>query len=500
MLLLVAAATIAIATATRAAGAWISARANASWTAGARRSAIFAYLDASYSYISRMRAARLHELTGQHARVAGSAVSHLSSGLNSTVSLLVFVVSALILDPIATLIFLVIGSLSVLGLRPLARWTKTQATLLGNQSIDLGVHVTETTDLIREVKTLGVVGPFKDGFAADVRGLARFSRRLQFAQSAVPLVYIGVGMLVLLGTFAIAAELSGGSFATLGGTALLLFRALSYGQQLSGIQQRLARVIPYAEALTEFTEEAKANAAAKSSGTVRLPSIDTIEFVDTTFSYGDDLAPAIKNVSFEITRPALIAIVGPSGTGKTTIAHLALGLLQPSTGSIRLNDVPMSDIDGRDLAGLVALVPQEPVVLHATVMDNIRFFRDYVSEKDVLETAKAIGIHDTIMSLEHGYATEIGESTRGLSGGQRQRIAIARALAGKPSLIILDEPTSALDSESERWVMDALTEVGSDAIALVIAHRQETIDRCDAMLRFGSGSHVDSHHEDELPD
>ncbi len=483
----IAAVTISIATVARLVSAWIAARASASWTAGRRRSALFGYLNASYAYIARQRAARLHELTGQHARLAGSAVSLLSSTLDSVVSLLVFMASALILDPIATVVFFVLGSASILGLRPLYKWTKAQANLQGEKAIDLGVNVTETAEVIREVKTLGVVKPFQERFGGEVDELARISRRLNFALSAIPVAFIGVGMLVLLGTFTVAAQASQGSFATLGGTALLLFRALTYGQQLSGIQQRLGRVVPYAEALNDFILEARANAARHSSGTVRLDTIDTVQFVDTAYSYDVDLAPAIKDVNFELQRPALIAVVGPSGTGKTTVAHLALGLLQPTEGEVRINGTPMKDIDGTDLAGSVALVPQEPVVLHASVMDNIRFYRDGIADDDVVEIAKAIGIHDTIMDLENGYDTQIGETTRGLSGGQRQRIAIARALAGRPSMIILDEPTSALDTESERWVMDALNEIGANALALVIAHRQETIDRCDGVLRMSDG-------------
>ena len=157
-----------------------------------------------------------------------------------------------------------------------------------------------------------------------------------------------------------------------------------------------------------------------------------------------------------------------------------------------VNGIPMADVHSADLAGLVALVPQEPVILHASVMDNIRFYRDHISEDRVVATAQSIGIHDTIMALDQGYETSIGETTRGLSGGQRQRIAIARAIVGGPSLIILDEPTSALDRESERWVMGTLIEISDQSLALVIAHRQETIDKCNGILRFDDGRLVET--------
>ena len=456
-----------------------------------RRAAIKAYLAAPYSYIVRQRAAQLHELMGQHANVAGSVIANLSYGLNSILALLVFMISALVLDPTATVVFFLLGTLSIVGLRPLLRWTKGVAKRLADRSIDLGVTVEETTGVVREIKTLGVRKAFEARFEEEVAALATYSRNLNFSLSTTPQVYIGLGVLVLLAAFAAAARFSDGSFATLGGTALLLFRALSYGQQMSGVQQRLSRAHPYAAALNGFIDEARAAGKEVSSGTISLSAIDTIEFVDTSFLYDLGEAPAVKNASFKLERPGLIAVVGPSGTGKTTVAHLALGLLQPTGGDILLNGVPMRDIDGANLAGLVALVPQEPVILHATVLDNIRFYRTDISDERVIEVAKSVGIHETIMALESGYKTELGATTRDLSGGQRQRIVIARALSGDPSMIILDEPTSALDHESESWVMDTLARISQQALTLVIAHRKETIDKCDAILRFDEGELVE---------
>ena len=184
----------------------------------------------------------------------------------------------------------------------------------------------------------------------------------------------------------------------MGGTALLLFRALTFGQQISGIQQRLNRNVPFTEMTNDFIAEATAGVAALNEGTVTIDRIDTIEFADTAFSYTGDDEYAVSNTTFTVERPDLVAIVGPSGTGKTTVAHLALGLLTPSKGVVSMNGTPVQQLAPGTLPGLVALVPQEPVILHATVMDNIQFYRDHVSEERVIEVAKSIGIHDTIMA------------------------------------------------------------------------------------------------------
>ena len=182
------------------------------------------------------------------------------------------------------------------------------ATLIADQAIGLGSAVTETTDLVREIRTLGVTDQFHERIDRRITTLERLSARVNFALNVAPQVFIGVGMLVLLGTFAMAAQFSNGSFATLGGTALLLFRALSFGQQVSGIQQRLNRSIPYTIELNSFLDQAAEAGANRSSGTERISSIDSIEFAETSFTYETEAAPAINQTSFTLRRPGLIAV------------------------------------------------------------------------------------------------------------------------------------------------------------------------------------------------
>ena len=177
---------IFFATILRASSSWVGSRATASWTAGKRRDVTRAYLEAPYSYVVRQRASYIHELTGQHSKIAGSIISHLSSALNAALSLTVFMISALLLDPIATIVFFVLGSLSIVLLRPVLRWTRRMATLIADQAIGLGSSVTETTDLVREIRTLDVTDQFHERIDRRITTLERLSARVNFALNVTP--------------------------------------------------------------------------------------------------------------------------------------------------------------------------------------------------------------------------------------------------------------------------------------------------------------------------
>jgi len=204
-----------------------------------------------------------------------------------------------------------------------------------------------------------------------------------------------------------------------------------------------------------------------------------------SFSYGDVIA--LDSVDLQIRKGALVALVGPSGAGKSTLTDLILRLYDPKIGSIT--------IDGRDLRGLkqrsyrrlFGVVPQEPLLFNATVRENIAYGREDVTKEDIMSAAKVANAHEFIVSLPDGYDTFVGDRGIRLSGGERQRIAIARAIIGRPPIMILDEATSSLDSESERLVQEAIDQVLHRGTAIVIAHRLSTIRQADKIVVMEDG-------------
>lgn len=232
-------------------------------------------------------------------------------------------------------------------------------------------------------------------------------------------------------------------------------------------------------------------------GAVDLPRIEGhIRFENVTFSY-DGERDALKDFSLEIKPGTTVALVGPSGAGKTTVANLVARFYDPDEGRILVDGYDLKDVTLKSLRGQMGIVSQEIILMHGTVKENIAYGRPSATDAEIVEAAKAANAHDFIMEFPEGYDSLIGERGVKLSGGQRQRIAIARAVLKDPRLLILDEATSQLDSESEHLIQQALTRLLKGRTSIVIAHRLSTIEGADDIVVLNEGLLVESgtHHE-----
>jgi ATP-binding cassette subfamily B protein len=197
----------------------------------------------------------------------------------------------------------------------------------------------------------------------------------------------------------------------------------------------------------------------------------------------------LEDVSFEVRGRESIGIVGPSGAGKSTMVQVLLRLREPGSGSYLVNGVPTREYANADWHTRVAYVPQEPRVLHASVRDNIRYFRD-IDDEAIERAARLAQIHDDIMSWSAGYDTIIGPRADAVSGGQKQRVCLARALAAEPAVLVLDEPTSALDPQSESLIGTSLSTLRHELTLFIVAHRMSTLDICDRVMVIVDGKLV----------
>lgn len=221
-----------------------------------------------------------------------------------------------------------------------------------------------------------------------------------------------------------------------------------------------------------------------------------IEYRNVNFSYGKD--DVLKDINLVIPKGEVIALVGESGGGKSTLVDLLPRFYDVCEGEILIDGHDIRDYKISDLRGLMGIVTQETILFNDTVFNNIAFGMENVSKDAVIEAAKVANAHEFIMEMEHGYDTAIGDRGMNLSGGQRQRLSIARAVLKNPPILILDEATSSLDTESERLVQDALSKVMSQRTSIVIAHRLSTIQHADEIVVLQKGKIIERGQHEEL--
>ena len=221
-----------------------------------------------------------------------------------------------------------------------------------------------------------------------------------------------------------------------------------------------------------------------------------VSYRNVEFSYGD--GAVLKDISFDLNKGETVAVVGPSGAGKSTLADLLPRFWDAASGTIEIDGRDIRTLRFADIARLVAIVPQEPLLFNDTIFNNIAFGMEGATPEKVAEAARIARAHDFIEALPQGYLTLAGERGSRLSGGQRQRIAIARAVLRNPAILILDEATSSLDSESEKLVQEALSHLMEGRTTLVIAHRLSTIRHADRILFINGGRIAESGTHEEL--
>jgi ATP-binding cassette, subfamily B, bacterial MsbA len=223
---------------------------------------------------------------------------------------------------------------------------------------------------------------------------------------------------------------------------------------------------------------------------------DRIEYRDVSFSY--ETEEVLSKINVEIPKGKIIALVGPSGGGKTTFVDLLPRFYDTVQGGIFIDGIDLRDYRIDDLRSLMGIVTQESILFNDTVYNNIVFGKPGVTKDGVIAAAKVANAHEFIMAMDEGYETNIGDRGTKLSGGQRQRLSIARAILRNPPILILDEATSSLDSESEKLVQDALLKVMKDRTSIVIAHRLSTIKFADTIIVIEKGRIIETGNHEEL--
>jgi ATP-binding cassette subfamily B protein len=343
---------------------------------------------------------------------------------------------------------------------------------------------------ISTVQAFGQEGRIAKTFAAETEDAFQAARRRSKARALLTasIIFLSLGSIVAVlwlgAKDVIAGHLSAG---TLGQFVLYAAIAASAMGELSQVWGEIQLAAGAAERIAELLDTEPAIKTPVRAQ--RLPSPNgSIAFKKVSFSYPSrPESAALRGVSFTAQRGETVAVVGPSGAGKTTIFNLLLRHYDAQEGTIELDQINIATADPKEVRQRLAVVPQEGVVFSASILDNIRFGRPEAGETEVLAAAKAAHVDEFVSRLPLGFATMTGERGVTLSGGQRQRIALARAILKDAPILLLDEATSSLDAESERAVQDALQRLKGGRTTLVIAHRLATVRNADRIIVLEQG-------------
>ena len=353
----------------------------------------------------------------------------------------------------------------------------------------------ETLDAVRTVQAFAQEdrASARFGEAAErafVAARRRILRRAIMTTLVIFIVFAAVGFLLWMGGHdVLIGRISAGDL-----TAFVFYAVLvaSSGGAISKTIGDLQRAAGAAERLAELKAEPPAIAEPAVPKSLPKPTQGAVAFSEVSFRYPTRPdALALDRFDLSIASGETVAIVGPSGAGKTTVFNLLLRFYDPETGSIRIDGIDIRDLRFADLRRTLAIVSQEPVLFSASVADNIRYGRPDAAESEVRAAAEAASALAFIEGLPQGFATDLGNRGVRLSGGQRQRIAIARALLCDPAILLLDEATSALDAESELAIQQALDRLMHKRTTLVIAHRLATVQKADRIVVIDHGQVVD---------
>lgn len=464
------------------AGAWLGADAFARLRLRWLGEIVRRSLGSSWEDVAGQPEGTLSELASAVVPHAAASIINLAVLVQQAASLAILLVATFLVNVGAAVGALVSVGVLALLIRPIGGVIRRLAGRSIEEEQRLATGIAEVTRSLLEVRSFGVERAVDTNLMQAAGATAHIWRLVSFGSQATVAVYQAVALGLILGGIGVLGGGSPGQLAGLGTVLLILIRAFAYGQamqaQMSALQAAAPAVLRVQEALRLLP------AAEGGQDGQRVPRpLAELRLRGVSYWYRPD-QPVLQGLDLTVGAGEVVGVKGPSGTGKTTLLHLLLGLRAPRQGTVEVNGVDAATVGTSAWKQAVAFVPQEPMLVEGTIAENIRFFRADLTDEQVQDAAMRAGLGPDLAGWPEGLDRIVGQRRHGVSGGQRQRITIARALAGDPLVLLMDEPTSSLDEEAERVVLETLRNVKGKLTVVVAAHRESTLALCDRVVEL----------------
>jgi subfamily B ATP-binding cassette protein MsbA len=459
-------------------------------------------MDLQMSYFNNERKGNIISKVASDVQVVQfSVTSTLQVIFRDPAQLIAFLVTLFIISTKLTLWSLLVVPISGFIISRIVKRLKSQAIAAQQSYANMISYLDEALSGIKIIKAFNASGFIKDRFDRENKRYTKILRSMAKRQQAASPVSEAMSVtmiscIVLYGGYLIlnnkSAALSGAQFiAYIGVFSQLMRPAKSISDSFSNIHSGIAA----GERVLELIDEKPTIVDAPNAKMIHEFE-QGIEFKDVCFLYGEK--EVLSHISFTVPKGKTIALVGPSGGGKSTLIDLIPRFIEPKSGQVLVDGVDIQTVTMESLRNLLGTVNQESILFNDTIFGNIAFGKTDVTMEQVVAAAKIANAHNFIIETEKGYETNIGDRGAKLSGGQRQRICIARAVLANPPIMLLDEATSALDTESEKLVQDALNNLMKNRTSLIIAHRLSTIQNADNIVVLDKGKIVQQGTHQEL--
>ncbi len=445
---------------------------------------IEALLASRWQYYLRQPAGSLANSIASEAYRAANGFEHSVNVLSLMVQVLVYAIVALFISWEATLASLIIGSFLLFALNSLVNATRRAGTKQTHLLRDLLAYLSDVLSSVKSLKAMARDNVADAILREQTQQLEKATRREVMNREALNSLQEPILAALTASGLYLALVIWQLSLPEVMLMVFLLTRILGLLNKTQRRHQQLAAQESAYWALRKAAEGARA-AAERATGTLQPTLQKGVTLHHVRFNY--ERKVIFRDLSIEIPINTFTAVMGPSGAGKSTLLDLLCGLTEPQSGEVRIDGVSLHDINLREWRHMIGYVSQDTILLHDTVLNNILVGEPSLSATDAERALRQAGAWDFVNALPDGMLTVVGERGGLLSGGQRQRIAIARALAHKPSFLILDEPTSALDPESERTICETLQNLAQDLTIIAVSHQPAVINAADRVFMLSNG-------------